>query len=172
MGSYNYGKKEIVKWINEHVLKDATILDVGACDGKWRGLLRDYPNMDAVEVYQPNAVRIRPLYRHLYNCDICDFEYKWYDLVILGDILEHLTVEDAKIVLRYAAGHSKYAIISIPYLYKQGAIYGNPYEVHIQDDLTEEIFKKRYPECRLLLKAANDYAYYLLTGGCIQPEGV
>ena len=37
---------------------------------------------------------------------------------------------------------------------------GNPWEKHIQEDLTEERFAERYPQYKLLLKAANDYAYY------------
>lgn len=164
MGSYDYGKKEIVQWIHEHVLCDGSILDVGACDGKWRDLLWNYPNMDAVEAYTPNAINIWQMYDHVYNCNVIDLKYEWYDLIIFGDMLEHLTVPDAQAVLEYAAHHCKDAIISVPYMYEQDALYGNPYEVHLQPDLTPEVFAERYPQCELLLQAAPDYAYYHLTG--------
>ena len=35
MGSYDYGKTEIVEWVKENFPKGSTCLDVGACDGKW-----------------------------------------------------------------------------------------------------------------------------------------
>lgn len=160
MGSYNYGKIEICGWIRQHFDKDCTILDVGACDGKWRSLLVDYPNMDAVEIFQPNAEKIRYLYDHVFVCDICDLYYKHYDLVIFGDMIEHLTPDDAKKVLDYANEHCTDLIISVPFQYKQDALYGNKYEIHIQDDLTPELFNERFPGYELLLKAAEDYAYY------------
>ena len=58
MGSYNYDKEEICTWVRERFPASASILDVGAGDGKWRKLLHEYPNMDAVEIFGPNAQRI------------------------------------------------------------------------------------------------------------------
>ena len=54
MSSYDYGKPEVCAWIRRHFPPETTILDVGACDGKWRRLLPEYPNMDAVEAFEPN----------------------------------------------------------------------------------------------------------------------
>ena len=96
MASYDYGKDYVCAWIRENVPRDAEILDVGACDGKWRNLLPEYQNMDAVEIYEPNASCIEDLYRLVVNEDIYDFRYKWYDLVIFGDVLEHLSVDRAQ----------------------------------------------------------------------------
>ena len=39
MSSYDYGKPEICAWVRKHFPRSSTILDVGACDGKWRRLL-------------------------------------------------------------------------------------------------------------------------------------
>ena len=36
-------------------------------------------------------------------------------------------------------------MIAIPYQYKQGEIFNNKAEIHIQDDLTPELFDERYP---------------------------
>lgn len=161
MGSYNYGKKEVVQWIADNVPIESTILDVGPCDGKWRLLLWDYKNIDAVEAFEPNAMRVKALYSNVYNMDVVQFEYVHYDLVIFGDVIEHMTVENAQKVLTYAKEHSNCVIVGVPYLYKQDAIYGNPFEVHIQDDLTAKIFDQRYPGFDVLCRPVEDYCYYV-----------
>lgn len=143
MASHNIGKAEVVAWIREHFSPSATILDVGACDGKWRDYLPEY-TMDAVEVWTPSAEAIKDKYRTVINENIVGLKYKKYDLIIFGDIIEHLSVEDAQTVLKYAKGKCKDLIVAVPFLYPQGELYGNPYERHIQDDLTDEIFNERY----------------------------
>ena len=35
-------------------------------------------------------------------------------------------------------------MIAVPFLYKQGVLYGNPYKIHLQDDLTPALFEERY----------------------------
>ncbi len=159
MGSYNYGKQNICAWIRREFPKDAAVLDVGACDGKWKSLLPEYENMDAIEAFEPNLKNLGA-YRNVFHADIREFEYDHYDLIIFGDIVEHLTPEQAKAMLDYAKPRCKDMVIAVPFLYRQGAIYGNPYEVHIQDDLTAELFDERYPGYEVLVNAANDYRYY------------
>lgn len=159
MGSYDYGKQEVVAWIREKFPPESSILDVGAGDGKWRYLLREYSNMDAVEAFGPNLCWLTA-YRRTFHADIRDFEYPPYDLIIFGDVLEHLSVGDAQAVLEYAKPRCRDMIIAVPWLYEQGAIYGNEYEIHVQDDLTPELFAERYPGFEVLLRAAEDYCYY------------
>ena len=159
MGSYYYGQEDVCSWIRQYYRRDARILDVGACDGNWRRLLPEYPNMDAVEAYGPNLGLLHG-YRAVYHADIRDFAYSAYDLIILGDIIEHLTVPDAQKVLTYAAERCSDMVVAVPFLYHQGAIYGNPFEVHIQDDLTAENFAVRYPELEILLDTGHNYCYY------------
>lgn len=159
MGSYDYGKPEVVSWIQKNFPIDSTILDVGAGDGKWRYLLRKYPNMDAVEAFMDN-LRWLTGYRKIFHADIRGFQYEHYDLIIFGDVLEHLSVEEAQAVLEYARPRCRDMVIAVPFLYEQGAIYGNPYEVHIQDDLTPELFEERYPGHAVLCDPGHDYRYY------------
>lgn len=159
MSSYFYGKPEVCAWVREWFPRDAEILDVGACDGNWRRLLPEYPNMDAVEAFAPNLGRLDG-YRQVFHADIRGFAYEWYDLVIFGDVIEHLTVEQAKAVLAYAKPRCSDMIVAVPFLYRQDAIYGNPYEVHIQDDLTPELVEQRYPELEVLLNPGHAYCYY------------
>lgn len=162
MGSYDVGKTEVCQWIRDNIPLWATILDVGACDGKWRKALSDYPNMDAVEVYYDNYCKIKDMYRHAYYKDICDFNYEHhYDLIIFGDVLEHLLVPKAQKAIENAKAHANRIIASVPFLYTQGMRYGNPYEIHWQDDLTPELFDERYPDFKVLYRAAEDYCYYI-----------
>lgn len=159
MGSYSYGKDEVCAWIRQYFPRDATILDVGACDANWRRRLPEYPNMDAVEAFSPNLQYLSD-YRTVYHADIRDFQFSSYDLIIFGDIIEHLTVGEAQAVLAYAWQRCIDMIVAVPFLYHQGAIYGNPYEVHIQDDLTAENFAERYPDLEVLFNPGHGYCYY------------
>lgn len=162
MSSYDYGKIEVVNYIYQHFAPGSTCLDVGACDGKWHGLLGHYLTMDAVEIFEPNIEehRLRYKYRHVYNCDVLDYHYSWYDLVIFGDVIEHMTVENAQAVLRWARQRCNDMIVGVPFLYPQEEIYGNPYEEHIQPDLTDKVFGERYPGFTMLCQPRGDYAYY------------
>lgn len=164
MSSYDYGKIEVVNYVYQNFAPGSTCLDVGACDGKWHSLLGHYLTMDAVEIFEPNIEcnRLRYKYRHVYNCDILDYHYSWYDLIIFGDVLEHMTVENAQAVLRWAKSRCFDMIIGVPFMYQQGEIYGNPYERHIQDDLTPERFDERYPGFDVLISPVENYCYYHL----------
>ena len=161
MDSYNYGKNEVVEWAKKSFPQYSSCLDVGACNGKWHSLLGDYFIMDAVEIYTPNITthNLKKKYRKVFNLDICDLEYQWYDLIIFGDVIEHLTVPDAQRVIEYAWGRCKDMVVAVPYLFKQDGAYGNPWERHIQDDLTPRIFDERYKGFTQLW-ANKYYGYY------------
>lgn len=161
MASLNTGKREVIEWVCENFSKGSTCLDVGACDGKWSYLLGDYLIMDGIEIFEPNIVKhnLQKKYRHVFCADIRDFQYFRYDLIIFGDILEHLTVEDAQKVLRYALPRCRELIVAVPYQWVNRSNYGNPFEFHIQDDLTPELVKERYPELKPFL-IYDRYGYY------------
>ena len=165
MASYDDGKLEVVEYIMS--LAPESILDVGACDGKWAQLLRSAGyagRLDACEAFKPNAARILELYNDVFVGDIRRYEYgTGYDVIIFGDVIEHMTVENASWVLTYAKCRTEQDIIvGVPFLYPQGEIYGNPWERHIQDDLTPEIFEERYGWIgfEMFARPRGDYAYY------------
>lgn len=162
MASYDFGKPQIISWIKEHFSPGDRCLDVGACDGKWADLLGDYLTMDACEVWEPNIINhdLRGKYWDVYCENIRDLEYDYYDLVIFGDVIEHMKVEDAQKVLEYAKEHSRDIVVGVPWRYFQGELYGNPYEKHIQDDLTPELFEKRYKGLEVLCDTGHNYVYY------------
>lgn len=160
MASYYYGKDIVVAWIRENFSADSTVLDVGPCDACWKKLLSEYENMDAVEIFEPNYERCKPFYRNIWCADIAEFEYEHYDLIILADVLEHMDVPTAQKVLRYAWDRCRDLIVALPFQLAQPAIYGNPWERHIQDDLTGTIVRERYPELEVLHDTRCRYCYY------------
>ena len=161
MGSYNWGKSDVTHWIKENFPEGSTCLDVGACDGIWHSWIGPHLVMDAVEAFGPNINfhNLTRKYRKVYEIDIDDFRYAHYDLIIFGDVIEHMEVEKAQRVLKYAWDRCDDMIIGVPYMYPQDELYGNPYEVHKQPDLTPEIFDERYPGFELI-KGSYFYGYY------------
>jgi hypothetical protein len=117
------------------------ILDVGACWGKYRRLLPEYP-MDACEIWPP-YVRdndLHKLYRRVYQRDICDHvrsaEWQPYDVVILGDVFEHIPRDAALPLLGTLLSTCREVIVVVPFEQEQGPEHDNPYQVHAQADLT------------------------------------
>ena len=162
MASYESGKKEVCKWIRDNFRKGSTCLDVGACDGNWYERLGDWLEMDAVEIFEPyiEANDLRRKYNRVFTGSITDYEYDHYDLIIFGDVIEHMTVEQAHNVLAYARVRCDDMIVAVPYLYEQGPINGNEHETHVQPELTEELFKQRYPGFKILHKPNEKYCYW------------
>ena len=166
MSSYKEGKAEVVKFIQDSFEWGSTVLDVGACDGIWVNLLKKDGHVnhfifDAVEIYEPN-IRLNHLswkYRQVFNADIRMLDYHNYDLIIFGDVLEHMTVEEAQACIEYAQDRAEMIVVAVPFRLPQDELYGNPYERHIQDDLTHELFMERYPGFTPLW-LSDKYGYY------------
>ena len=161
MGSYNRGKLEVIEMLKQRFPKGSTCLDVGACDGKWAYLLDGYFKIDAVEAYEPNIEEycLKEVYDNVYNTPMEEFSYDHYDLIIFGDVIEHITVENSQRILKYGKEHSKGMLVVVPFLYYQDEMYGNPYEKHLQPDLTPKTFKERYGEWEVLWED-KEYCYY------------
>ena len=134
---------------------EASILDVGAGFGKYRILLPEYPNMDAAEVWEPyiEQEQLRDRYRHVYHADICDLAIspQWhpYDLVILGDVLEHIDRERATPLVTHLTATCREVFAIVPYCYPQGSEHGNPWQRHLQEDLTPDLMTTAYPTLTL-----------------------
>lgn len=161
--SYSYYKDIIKEYLIKQYDKNSTILDVGPGCGTYYNLLHDYfTTFDGVEAFAPNIDRydLRNKYRNVYNKDIKDFEFDYYDIIIIGDVLEHLSIEDAQKVIKYCEHRCKQLIVAVPYTMSQDAIEDNIYEIHKQDDLTIENMKERYPSLKLLIHN-SDYGYYV-----------
>lgn len=158
MPSYDVGKDAVVEWIRKNFNTDSRILDVGACDGKWKKLLPEY-RMDAVEIWEPYCKNLTE-YENVYNYNIVGMIYEYYDLIIFGDVIEHMTVEEAQQVIKYAYPRCKDMIVAVPFLYPQEAVDGNPWQAHKQPELTADLFAERYPSLEVLNYAEEYYCYY------------
>ena len=165
--SFEYFKNNIKEYLEKKYTENARVLDVGSGSGTYYNLLGDYFKIiDGVEVFRPNIekYRLKDKYNIVYNVDIRDFKYDFYDIIIFGDVIEHLEVGDAQRVLEYAKNRCREMIVAVPYCYKQGIEEGNVYEIHKQDDLTPIKMQERYPYLELLY-GNNEYGYYILREG-------
>jgi autotransporter strand-loop-strand O-heptosyltransferase len=162
--SYPYFKSEIKEWFETNVPTNKRILDVGPGQGTYSKLIRHLGyRMDAVEVWAPyvDEFRLREHYDNVYIENILMFDFKNYDFIILGDVLEHLSKEDAQHLIQQLAFHDKQFMVAIPYTMEQdGEEYGNVYETHLQPDLTPDIMKQRYPQL-VSLYTNQWYGYYI-----------
>ena len=162
--SYPYFKNEFKQHLIESDFSSKTnILDVGAGSGGYSHLLKnDFPFIDALEIYPPyiDMFKLQEHYREVFIGDILTFDFSKYDYLIMGDIVEHLYIEDAQVLISTINRKGKYCMIAVPYLFEQGEEYGNKHEIHHQSDLTHEIFMCRYPTMNLLWND-NKYGYYI-----------
>lgn len=153
-GSYRYFDPQALSWLNDHFSPSSILLDVGPGQGKWGRYMQGSCTMDAVEPFYPYIYqfKLREVYRRVFNTTIQQFvlqenpcEGQHYDLAIFGDIIEHLSVEDAQTVLGYFHQAGTKLLVQVPYLYKQGKLAPEDYEDHRQEDLTHELMSRRYP---------------------------
>lgn len=137
--STKYFKEETKKYIIQNYNPNVSILDIGAGSGTYYNLLNfyGYNNIDAVEVFEPYIERfnLRKKYNQVYFGDITelDIDFEKYDLVILGDVFEHIEKEKADKLIQKI--YKQNIILSIPFQSPQGAINDNIYEIHLQDNL-------------------------------------
>lgn len=155
-------KNEVVIYFKERLPLGSLILDVGAGNGNYRWYFGCGYYMDAIETWQPAIDFITPFYNNVFNINIKDFSYNYnYDLIIFGDIIEHLTVEEAQRVLKIAQEHSRCILVAVPFWFWQDEIHGNPMERHLQPELSPTNFKERYPDFLPLISDYKSYGYYI-----------
>lgn len=134
-GSSPTGNNQILELIGD--LDIATILDVGPGRGQWYDLLHPWfpdAKFDAIEIFEPyvERYRLRDRYNDVYVGDarIARNPRPDYDLVIFGDVLEHVLQNDAMAVVDYWL--YQHALISIPLgVCPQRGTEENPYEEHV-----------------------------------------
>lgn len=160
--SYEFFKPEIKRWFLENIPLDRKILDVGCGSAVYSSLLRSAGyRMDAVEIWEPylEQFHLRDKYDNIFIGDVLNFDIRLYDVIILGDVLEHIEPEKAIRLIQRIKILNKQCIVAVPYQMEQGEYNGNVYESHLQSDLTYEIMKERYPDLQLLF-SNQWYGYY------------
>jgi 2-polyprenyl-3-methyl-5-hydroxy-6-metoxy-1,4-benzoquinol methylase len=142
--SSKQGKSETVIWVEKNKDSINNILDIGAGSGTYYKLLSPIKSFKwlAIEAWKNyiDEFNLEKMYDIVYNDDVRNFKWnEQYDLVIAGDILEHITKQEAEAVVKKILDHTKTLIISIPITHMpQEAINDNPYEYHVKDDWSHQ----------------------------------
>lgn len=154
-------KQEIFNHIKTAVKTGDRLLDVGPGAGKYGRALSDY-DIDAVEIWAPYIDRfsLKSIYKTVYLGDILTFDWKPYNYIILGDVLEHIELAAAQRLISAISNSNIKCLVAVPYMYEQGESEGNTHETHLQPDLTPENMLMRYPELNHLMGDAG-YGYYI-----------
>lgn len=143
------------------------VMDIGAGQGTYAEALapiRDRLVLEAVEVWEPSLEHLREIYDNVWPLDIRanPVLFSGADVVIFGDVLEHMTVHEAHLVWARARNVGAAIIVSVPNSpYPQGAIDGNHYEEHkILDPVTELIADLPVPDDTWEYPITNTYIWH------------
>lgn len=148
-------------YVSNH--NNSIVIDIGAGTGQKSDLLRRFTKQIVwVEVFHPyvEQYNTKSKYDVLIEDDIMNV-YKDIvgDVWIFGDVLEHLSVENAQEIISYLKDKWVVIYVQVPYMYPQDEAFGNKYEIHLQPDITEEVFNERYPWFKLLSRDTEVWLY-------------
>ncbi|WP_375492071.1 methyltransferase domain-containing protein [uncultured Jatrophihabitans sp.] len=121
-----------------------TVLDVGPGVGTYAKLLAGLPitSIVGLEVWEPyvSTYHLHDLYDEIVIGDVRDAPLPPVDVVVLGDVLEHMSRADAvRVWERCAQTAARAVYLSLPIVhYPQHAIEGNPFEVHVEEDWSHD----------------------------------
>ena len=161
-----YFKTETIQYIRDNFSTDIQILDVGAGIGTYSDLLKPlgYLNIDAVEVFEPyiEMFGLAEKYNRIWVNDVTTIQYdfkEWYDLMILGDMLEHIDQVTASAFTRRLTNIDH--IIAVPFGGEQGIVYDNQYEIHKILDITPMNFNEKFGDVYSPLCLRFDYGVFV-----------
>lgn len=151
--------EEILRYLRENFDDNIKILDVGAGDGKWAHVLTPYfKNIDAVEIF-PEYIRthnLNEIYQNVFQVDIMNFNFDYYDVIIFGDTWEHLSFQECQKWLSKNKSKFGELIIIVPFKHDQDGSglfdleVHNPAGKHKQSDLDIQTMIRRYPILKLM----------------------
>jgi predicted TPR repeat methyltransferase len=148
--SLKSGKAETLAWFQANEATIKTVVDIGPGSGTYIKLIREDAqccadaNWIGVEIWKPyiEEFNLERRYTQVLNQDVrtVDWTVLNPDVVIAGDVLEHMTKEDAIILVDRILQVSKTLIVSIPirYMPQDEHAYPNPHEEHVKDDWSHE----------------------------------
>lgn len=133
------GKDVALGWYQQ--ISPAMVVDIGVGEGTYAKLMGAHQDHSktrwtGIEAWPAYVAEfgLDKLYHQVITADARHLPWTTYraDLVIAGDVLEHMTRDDAKALLRRIRQGAANLIVSVPVLHlPQGAVNGNPYERHI-----------------------------------------
>ena len=152
------------RFIIDHIInsKPMSVLDIGCGYGKWGFLTREYREahedrcypeqwevrVEGVEIWERYVMKLpwlKDLYDHIFINDITRVvkSLKPYDIIIAGDVIEHISKHVAKMVMReLIARAKKIFILSIPLgegWLGNAIVDGNQYENHLSTWTEREV---------------------------------
>ena len=167
------GKTNIVEWVaqlkSDNKLRYKSVLDIGVGEGTYLNWLKHkYQSSEqnwqlnagplakctwtGVEIWTPyiKEFDLKSKYDTIINEDIRKIDYTKigpFDVAIAGDVLEHMSKDDAIEVVDKVLSVATYLFISIPIIhYPQEESHGNPYEAHVKDDWNHEEMIETFPQ--------------------------
>lgn len=165
-------------------IKPNSILDIGVGFGRWGIVAREFLDVwegtvssndwniliEGIEAYTPNIEQHHNIfYNKIYNEDATNLLpklVKTYNLIVLGDVLEHFDKQEGVKVLNKCIELGKYVLLNVPLgdNWEQGAQYDNQYEVH--KSIWTESELDNYPTIRKRLFTdyiGRNFATYLFS---------
>lgn len=132
----------------------SSVLDIGPGCGTYSRILRPIDediHWTGVEVWAPyiKEFDLEEKYDHVVVADLRYLDYSRIrrpDCIIAGDVLEHISEEDARRILAELIRLAKIIFVSIPIIHMpQGESEGNPYQEHVEYFYTHERLLKMLP---------------------------
>jgi hypothetical protein len=166
------GKDVILSWVK--ILPISTVLDIGAGSGTYKKMFAKNKLFEdslwtAIEAWQPyiDDFRLVDLYNNVINNDVMKVDLSslgTFDITFMGDVLEHLSKQDAVELVDRVMSVSKNAVISIPIVHwPQSERHGNPYEVHVKDDWSDSEVTETFSKYIKHSHAGEQIGVYLLS---------
>lgn len=150
-------------------LQPSAVLDVGAGAGYYgRFIKKILPKtfVDALEIWEPYIDRfnLAQIYDTVYVDDVRSFTpTQTYDLIIFGDVLEHLEQAEAVQVMSSVKPFARRILVSLPIIeWHQGECEGNPHEAHLHHWTHDDIEKHFEPAASW---TGDHIGVYIIKGG-------
>ena len=154
--SSKYGKLYTALMINKlaELVPINSILDVGVGEGTYFNILSPYfenIKWSGIEVWKPYILKynLGSKYQILINQDVRQINFAEgpsYDLTLFGDVIEHMTKQEAQTLIKAVIPKTHLIMISIPIIhFPQDVVEGNPFEQHIKDDWSHDEVLESFP---------------------------
>jgi hypothetical protein len=132
----------------DHVvrLRPSRVLDVGVGVGKWGFLVREALDfidgreqretwkvtIDGIDALSYDSPLLEWVYDEVRICDVLDVadEIAGYDLVVIGDVIEHFEKSDGLRLLRTLLTRNRNVLVTTPFDFFDQEVEGNPYQRH------------------------------------------
>jgi predicted TPR repeat methyltransferase len=148
--SLRSGKEQTLAWFVENQNQIQTIVDIGPGSGTYIKLIKEEAQCCVnarwigIEIWAPyiEQFQLRDRYSEIVNADVRTVDWAQLnpDVVIAGDVLEHMTKPDAVALVDRILAVAKTLIVSIPirHMPQDEHAYENPHEAHIKDDWSHD----------------------------------